>query len=109
MLLKNGYFYINTTGFASGHISRFMDEWYREKAAHYFTKIFAECWEKFKRNNVSKPAIKIMKMKKRWRSLTQSGALTLNLALIKIPKTCIEYVIHELCRLQHHHHGSEFY
>ncbi|EDZ68276.1 conserved hypothetical protein [Nitrosococcus oceani AFC27] len=87
-----------------------MDEWYRERAAHYFAKVFAECWEKFKKNGFSKPVIKIMTMKKRWGSLSPNGTLTLNPALIKTPKACIEYVVmHELCHLQHHHHGPEFY
>ena len=40
----------------------------------------------------------------------KSGTLTLNRDLIKAPKECIEYVIfHELCHLEHHNHGPEFY
>jgi predicted metal-dependent hydrolase len=110
VLLKKGYFYINTIDFASGHVARLMDKWYRERAVHYFTEIFNECWEKFKKNDVPRPFIKIMKMKKRWGSLTKNGMLTLNLELIKTPKECVEYVlVHELCHLLHHDHSPEFY
>ena len=54
--------------------------------------------------------MKIMQLKKRWGSLSKNGTLTLNRDLIKAPKECIEYVIiHELCHLEHHNHGPEFY
>jgi predicted metal-dependent hydrolase len=110
VLLKKGYFYVNTSDFASGHIATLMDKWYREKAENYFAKIFNGCWEKFKQNDVPEPPIKIIRMKKRWGSLTKNGTLTLNLELIKTPKECIEYVlVHELCHLLHHNHSPEFY
>jgi predicted metal-dependent hydrolase len=110
VLLKNGYFYIHTTDFASGHIAQLMDKWYRERAAHYFARVLDQCWEEFRQNDVLDPGIKIMRMKKRWGSLTQTGILTLNLDLIKTPKECIEYVVvHELCHLLHHNHGPGFY
>ena len=56
------------------------------------------------------PNLKVKKMEKRWGSLSAKGQLTLNTKLIQTPKECIEYVvIHELCHLIHHDHGTEYY
>ena len=110
VLLKNGYFYIYTTSFSATHLENMLNDWYRTKATIYFENIFSECWNKFKKNNVPEPSLKIQKMKKRWGSLSKNGTITLNLDLIQTPKECIEYVLtHELCHLVHHNHGPEFY
>jgi hypothetical protein len=110
VLLKNGYFYIYATSLSTKHIESMLNDWYRARATIYFENIFSGCWNKFKKNNVSKPSLKIQKMKKRWGSLSKNGTITLNLDLIQTPKECIEYVLtHELCHLVHHNHGPEFY
>jgi predicted metal-dependent hydrolase len=68
----------------------------------------------------------VRKMTSRWGSLggpVRRGALrwpgvsprtasrmTLNLALIRAPRECSEYVVvHELCHLEHRGHGRDFY
>lgn len=110
ILLKNGFFMTTTDRSKPENIEAILNEWYRSKANLYLTKSFEECWEKFKLNDASKPTVKIMKLKKRWGSLSKNKTLTLNLDLIKAPKECIEYVIiHELCHLVHHNHSPEFY
>lgn len=49
-------------------------------------------------------------MKKRWGSCRPNGRISLNLLLIKAPKSCIDYVIiHELCHIMHKKHGKAFY
>ena len=49
-------------------------------------------------------------MKTLWCSLPTKGTLTLNVALIRAPRECIEYVItHELCNLKHSRHDAAFY
>lgn len=110
ILLKNGFFMTTTDRSKPENIESILNEWYRSKANLYLTKSFEECWAKFKLNDASKPTVKIMKLKKRWGSLSKNKTLTLNLDLIKAPKECIEYVIiHELCHLVHHNHSPEFY
>ena len=110
ILLKNGFFMTTTDRSKPENIEAILNEWYRSKANLYLTKSFEECWAKFKLNDASKPTVKIMKLKKRWGSLSKNKTLTLNLDLIKAPKECIEYVIiHELCHLVHHNHSPEFY
>jgi predicted metal-dependent hydrolase len=49
-------------------------------------------------------------MARRWGSFTQNKTILLNLALVKAPVTCIDYVImHELCHLREPNHGPRFY
>ncbi len=110
VLLKNGYFHIQSPNLSQGHIQKLLEEWYLQKASTCFQDVFHLVWEKFKKNAVAKPNLKIRKMKARWGSLSTNGRLTLNPDLIKAPKECIEYVvIHELCHLSHRHHDSNFY
>ncbi|MBL4614112.1 MAG: M48 family metallopeptidase [Magnetovibrio sp.] len=87
-----------------------LDTWYREKAKITFSAIYENAWRNFPITGLSKPSVNIRKLKTRWGSLSKAGTLTLNIALIKVPKDCIEYVIvHELCHLMHHDHSSAFY
>ena len=110
VLLKSGYFHIQTPTLSPGHVQKLLEAWYFKKASTCFQDVFHQCWEKFKKNTVAKPGLKIRKMKARWGSLSTNGRLTLNLDLIKAPKECIEYVvIHELCHLSHWQHDSDFY
>lgn len=56
------------------------------------------------------PRIQIRRMKKRWGSLSRGGLLTLNTALVRAPKACIDYVITpELCHLCCHDQDPEYY
>ena len=49
-------------------------------------------------------------MVRRWGSCTRSGTILLNLALVKAPVTCIDYVVmHELCHLKEPNHGPGFF
>lgn len=110
VLLRSGYFHIQSPTLSPDHIQKLLEEWYLQKALTCFQAVFHLCWEKFKNNGVTKPDLKIGKMKARWGSLSKNGRLTLNLDLIKAPKACLEYVvIHELCHLSHRHHDSHFY
>ncbi len=110
VLLKNGYFHIECVHDSPSHIKGIMDAWYKRRAKMCLSKIFADCWEGFKKGGLEKPNLKLQKMDKRWGSLSTKGQLTLNLNLIQTPKGCIEYVvIHELCHLIHHNHGPLFY
>ncbi len=60
--------------------------------------------------SLAEPELVIKPLKARWESCTHDGRITLNLALIKMPKACIEYVIvHELCQLVEHNHGKRFF
>lgn len=91
--LKQGFFHIECKNQTSEHIKQLLDEWYKEHANNYFTRVFEECWAAFKYENSKKPKMRLQKLEKRWGSLSKSGQLLLNTSLIKAPKQCIEYVI----------------
>ncbi|HBA84809.1 MAG TPA: M48 family peptidase [Verrucomicrobia bacterium] len=91
-------------------IKSLFDRWYAEKAEEHFAASVDRCWPAFEKRGVSRPNLKIRRMKTRWGSLSGKGNLTLNIALIRTPRSCIDYVVvHELCHLIHRHHGSGFY
>ncbi len=110
VLLKNGYFFIEAPHNEPDNVKNLLESWYKDRARTYLSKVLDDCWEKFKKGDLSKPRFKLLKMDKRWGSLSAKGQLTLNVNLIKTPRECVEYVIiHELCHLIHHNHGVEFH
>lgn len=110
VLLKNGYFYIECTRNDPSQVRHLLEEWYRRRSTVYLSRIFENCWKVFNKGEHTKPTLKIRKMEKRWGSLSVKGQLTLNVNLMRTPRECIEYVIiHELCHLAYHNHGSEFH
>jgi predicted metal-dependent hydrolase len=57
-----------------------------------------------------KPSMRILAMKSQWGSCSPKGLITLNPALVKASRDCIDYVIlHEFCHLAEHNHGKKFY
>lgn len=86
-------------------------EWRKKTAKVVFTEITAGFFEHFAERGFTFPAIKIKKMKSRWGSYSRrTHTINLNSELLKTPPECIEYIImHELCHLEHFHHGAEFY
>lgn len=56
------------------------------------------------------PALRLQVMQTQWGNCSPGGTITLNPHLVKAPRDCIDYVIlHELCHLQEHNHGSAFW
>lgn len=48
------------------------------------------------------PRLIIRTLQSRWAGLSPSGTMTLNVDLVRAPRTCIEYVVvHEICHLKH--------
>ena len=88
---------------------KLLSKWYSEKASRQFNDSLERCWPRFTRFAFPKPAISIMRMQKRWGSLSDNGMVTLNTNLVKAPKECIDYVvIHELCHLKYLDCGGEW-
>lgn len=86
-----------------------LENWYLGRATDLFNRrlnaIYPTLgWVK------QKPGWQLRSMSKQWGSCSPKGRLSLNPLLVKAPRDCIDYVlIHELCHLQHHNHGPQFY
>ncbi|MBW2011245.1 MAG: M48 family metallopeptidase [Deltaproteobacteria bacterium] len=91
-------------------VKKLLESWYVERAFFQFNDSIDRCWPAFAALGLTRPRLRIKRMKKRWGSLSKNGIITLNTELVKAPKECIDYVVtHELCHLNHHDHSPEFY
>ncbi len=109
--LTRGLFYITCRNEPTPETAKkLLNQWYTDKARHQFTERLDRCWQQFNSLDSDKPGLSIKRMHKRWGSLSERGTLTLNTALIRAPKECIDYVVtHELCHLKYPNHSPEFY
>jgi predicted metal-dependent hydrolase len=89
---------------------RLLDTWYRARAREVFAATLARCHAHPRFARYTCPTLAIRAMRTRWGSLGPERGMTLNLALIRTPLACIEYVVmHELCHLRYRGHGKGFY
>lgn len=85
-----------------------LEQWYFDRARSYFAQRIgvlgsARSWVR------APAAVRVRWMQLRWGSCSPNGVLTLNAALVKAPRDCIDYVLlHELCHVIHHDHGPGF-
>jgi len=88
-----------------------VEQWYRDRARAKFRERLALCQQRFPNpEEVGPKGLMIMQLQQRWGSMTRSGRLILNLALIRASTDAIDYVItHELCHTHHHNHGAAFF
>jgi len=91
-------------------IRRALDAWYRAQARRAADEVIAERFGYFRSRGHACPAVSIRAMRTRWGSLIARRRMTLNVALIRAPRECLEYVVvHELCHLEHGGHGRAFH
>ncbi len=90
------------------HNRRLINEWYKAKAEEVLGERFDILFKAF--DYSEKPKLRIRSMKTLWGSCSKKGSVTLNLKLIQMPESCIDYVImHELCHLKEHNHSAKYY
>lgn len=91
-------------------IETLISTWYRNRAKEVFERRLDICFTEAKRYLGTRPVVRIRRMKRRWGSCNSTNGILLNTLLVYAPVRCIDYVImHELCHLRHHNHGSRFY
>ena len=91
-------------------VSLLLDAWYRARAGEVFADRLQACFPKMQHTGIFLPKLSIRAMSSRWGSTSPSGRVTLNVKLIQVPRTYIDYVIyHELCHLQEPNHGPGYY
>ncbi|MBL8201029.1 MAG: M48 family metallopeptidase [Chromatiales bacterium] len=102
-------------GAGPDRVRRALDAWYRARAGELFAAILDERVGWFLDRGHVRPTISVRNMRTRWGTLAgrvrrEASRMTLNLALIRAPRECSEYVVvHELCHLEHRGHGRDFY
>jgi predicted metal-dependent hydrolase len=107
--LLRGQLRVETLSRDAGVIKTLVDEWYRARAKEVFQRRFAETVDRV-RWVPEVPEWRMLRMKKQWGSCSPNGRILLNPHLVKAPRECIDYVIvHEVCHLKEHNHGSKFY
>ena len=84
--------------------------WRRERIAVRIAANFVEIADRLHLPAGDRPRLVLRAMRTRWASLSRAGTLTVNPELVRAPAACIEYVlVHELCHLEHPHHGPSFW
>ena len=91
-------------------IKKLLYEGYKDEALAVLPVILNRIIERYEDQKFKPTGLVIRTMKRRWGSCSNRGKITLSTELIKLPDLYIEYVIiHELCHLRHHNHGSRYY
>jgi predicted metal-dependent hydrolase len=92
------------------YLTKMVEGWYLREAKAYLISRTAELAAVHADRLPEPREVNIRKMKRRWGTCHSTGAIWLNRELIKKDPALTDYVIiHELCHLVHHNHGSEYY
>ncbi len=107
--LSGGVLLVRTSATAAHTIKEHLELWYRARAQEYFLRRIRELAGGMSWLN-QPPPFRLLKMRRQWGSCSPRGLISLNPALIRAPRDCIEYVIvHELCHLKEHNHSRRYY
>lgn len=107
-VLKNKIYILSSAPQKTDEINAAFQKWLSSRAETVFSERLAECMKSFP--NMTRPELRIRKLKKRWGSYLKKHQIVLNPDLIKASKRSIDYVIfHELCHAFYPDHTVEFY
>lgn len=91
-----------------GRVKTLLRRWYLDRARTVFAEVMSSRLRRFA--EAQPPRLLVRSMSSRWGSLSRAGNMTLNVDLVRAPRSCIEYVVtHELCHLAHRDHDAHFY
>ncbi|MCL1525559.1 M48 family metallopeptidase [Xanthomonas nasturtii] len=107
--LRGGYLETRLPSRAPEAVRAALERWQRERARQVLPQRVNAMAEHLRWIKQS-PPLAVRPMQRQWGSCSPLGRISLNLALIRVPSACIDYVIlHELCHLKFHNHGKAFY
>jgi predicted metal-dependent hydrolase len=90
-------------------LERQLNNWYRVQAEAIFAERMLLVCQRFP-GILEAPELRLRRMRRRWGSCSRTGRVTLNVDLVKLPLSLIDYVIaHEFCHLTEFNHGPKFY
>lgn len=91
------------------HCRRLVTAFYTITARRVFNERLNAVIAPFIRKGIRKPSLMIRRMSKRWGSFTPRGWIVLNVDLVRVSPTLIDYVIcHELAHAFYPDHGREW-
>ena len=91
-------------------IKSMLESWFKFIASDKLSNLFRETLTSYKDYGFMPSDFVVRKMKSRWGSCSSKGKIALSYDLVRLDDIYSEYVIlHELCHLKHHNHGSDFY
>jgi predicted metal-dependent hydrolase len=94
-------------GSEAAQIEQAVSLWYQQQAGQLFAERVAHFAPLL---NVAPRAVKLSAAKTQWGSCTARGTVRLNVQLIKLPPTLIDYVVvHELAHLREMNHSAAFW
>ncbi len=108
-IMRGPYVEVHVSSRDSEAVRLALELWYRDRATVVLGQRLAAVaahlpWVR------ELPPTSMRLMTRQWGSCSPSGRITLNPALVKAPRECIDYVmLHELCHLRHHNHSPKFY
>lgn len=109
--LAGGYFVVTMPEpKARDSVRELMESWYKDHATALLNDrveraISTSTWLRMKA-----PSIQVRHLKNRWGSTTAAGRITLNVELVKLSLSCIDYVVvHELVHLMIPSHSPAFW
>jgi predicted metal-dependent hydrolase len=110
VVMRGGYIHVTVAKSSDKErVRQLLDAWYRDRAALILGRRLDACYDLVRSLGISKPALHLRTMRKRWGSCTKTARILLNPELIKVPGHCIDYVIvHELCHLKVLKHDRAF-
>jgi predicted metal-dependent hydrolase len=91
-------------------VRRLMESWYLDRARRTFASRMEQLLRKNSRLGLNEPPpLIVRRLQTRWGSCSPRGSILLNVEAVRLPMSCIDYVIvHELCHLLHPNHGKAF-
>jgi predicted metal-dependent hydrolase len=108
--LRGGYLQVAIGNRNRNAVRLALDVWYRQQARHVLHERLRVICQQLPWVRKELPSTSLRHMRARWGSCSAQGHLTLNPALVRAPRECIDYVIaHELCHLKLHNHSPRFY
>lgn len=109
--LEGGFLCVTTTAPRDRQrLRQLVDAWYLRRASEVLGERLAACLVRWRAAQLAAPTLAVRLMMRRWGSCSKRGRITLNVELMKVPTSCIDYVItHELCHLKAMHHRREFW
>ena len=88
-----------------------VERWYLEHARDTFARRTESLLRRTPRLRLdAPPPILVRRLQKLWGSCSANGRILLNVDVVKLSVTCIDYLLmHELCHIRTPHHGPAFW